>query len=143
MSNAERNKKAVLTYFEACGNGDLASFESTLNPNVVHYFLQPMHKPIFGSEHLTRYWLRFLRDYKPIWRVDHILATADEAVSEWSCDFLPKSDGGRKMFRGTEWYVMRNFRICEVRAYYQYDDQRDSELAKFPYAERGYLVKAE
>lgn len=45
------------------------------------------------------------------------------------------------MFRGTEWYVMQDMRIAEVRAYYQYDEVRDCELNGFPYLERGYLQK--
>jgi hypothetical protein len=43
------------------------------------------------------------------------------------------------MARGTEWYVMREARIAEVRAYFIADSSADSELAAFPYAQRGYL----
>jgi hypothetical protein len=53
---------------------------------------------------------------------------------------LPSS-GSRMIFRGTEWYVIRNQRIAEVRAYYQYDESRDCQLNGFPYADRGYLEK--
>jgi hypothetical protein len=45
------------------------------------------------------------------------------------------------MFRGTEWYFMRNGLIAEVRAYYIYDEARDCQLTDFNYAERGYLLK--
>jgi hypothetical protein len=44
------------------------------------------------------------------------------------------------MMRGSEWYVMREGRIAEIRAYLMDDPQRDTELVGFPYAERGYLT---
>ena len=43
------------------------------------------------------------------------------------------------MARGTEWYVMRDGRIAEVRAYFIADSVANAELAAFPYAQRGYL----
>ena len=44
------------------------------------------------------------------------------------------------MMRGTEWYVMRDGRIAEVRAYFLYEDAGDAQLAGFPYSERDYLA---
>jgi hypothetical protein len=43
------------------------------------------------------------------------------------------------MSRGAEWYLMHEGRIAEVRGYFA-DSERDSELATFPYASRGYLT---
>ena len=45
------------------------------------------------------------------------------------------------MYHGSEWYVMRDRRIAEVRAYYHYDESKDCELNGFPYNERPYLEK--
>ena len=45
------------------------------------------------------------------------------------------------MTRGTEWYVMRDGVIAEIRAYYADNRVADSELADFPYGERGYLPR--
>jgi ketosteroid isomerase-like protein len=49
--------------------------------------------------------------------------------------FLP---GKFAPVRGAEWYVMRNGRIAEVRAYFIADAHASTELAGFPYARRGY-----
>ena len=46
------------------------------------------------------------------------------------------------MMRGSEWYVMRDGRIAEVRAYFAYSASSDVELTDFPYAGRGYLMDA-
>jgi hypothetical protein len=47
------------------------------------------------------------------------------------------------MMRGTEWYVMQEGRIAEVRAYFLYDASGDTQLAGFPYPERDYLGAAQ
>jgi ketosteroid isomerase-like protein len=140
MSDAT-NVEVVLRYFDGCTSGDIDVLMSTLAPDVVHYFLPVIHKPIRGAEHLSRYWRKFQQVYSPIWRIDHTIARGDEVVSEWSCLYTLAAKQERMMFRGSEWYVMREGRITEVRAYYQYDETRDCELTGFPYGERGYLMK--
>jgi ketosteroid isomerase-like protein len=139
--NPETNVKLVLRYFEACNSGDLDDLRSTLAPDVVHYFLSELHPAIRGADHLARYWRKFRQIYNPTWRVDHTLACGNEVVSEWSCAYTPKNSAKRMMFRGTEWYVISEDLIHEVRAYYQYQEDRDCELISFPYRERGYLLK--
>ena len=135
------NVQVVLRYFDGCTSGDIDVLMSTLAPDVVHYFLPAIHKPIRGAEHLSRYWRKFQQVYSPIWRIDHTIASGDEVVSEWSCLYTLTAKQERMMFRGSEWYVMREARITEIRAYYQYDETRDCELTGFPYGERGYLMK--
>ena len=76
----------------------------------------------------------------PLWAIDRIVACSDEVVSEWSCLWSPPGSARRLMFRGTEWYVMREARIAEVRAYFIVDADADVELATFPYSERHYLT---
>ena len=63
----------------------------------------------------------------------------NEVVSEWSCLWTPQGTTRRVMMRGTEWYVMREGRIAEVRAYFRYDDSTDTQLTGFPYPDRDYL----
>ena len=72
--------------------------------------------------------------------VDHIIASGDEVVNEWSCLWTPPGSRLRLMARGTEWYVMRDGRIAEIRAYFIADSGADAELTTFPYAQRGYLL---
>ena len=135
------NAQTVHRYFDACNSGDFDALMSTLDGNVVHYFLAETPKPIRGAEHLARFWCKFHSVYKPIWRIDHTAAAGDEVVAEWSCAYLSQGKEQRVMFRGTDWYLLRAGRIVEVRAYYQFDQSRDCELIAFPYGERGYLMK--
>lgn len=137
----EQNVELVLRYFAACNTGEIEELQVTLADDVAHYFLPPVHPPIFGSDHLARYWRKFQQVYNPTWRIDHTIASGNEVVSEWSCAYTLPSTGERKIFRGSEWYVIEGDRIKEVRAYYQYDEGRDCELTGFPYPERDYLRK--
>lgn len=137
----DKNVALVLKYFDACNTGDIGELKSTLAPDVIHYFLPKVHPPIRGSDHLAKYWSKFKHVYHPTWRIDHTIANGDEVVSEWSCAYTLPQNGERRMFRGTEWYIVRDNLIAEVRAYYQYDETMDCELNGFPYADRDYLSK--
>ncbi len=86
----EANVQTVHKYFDACNSGDLDALISTLDSEVVHYFLPETHKPIRGGRELARYWRTFHIVYKPVWRIDHVLANGDEVVVEWSCAYLQR-----------------------------------------------------
>ena len=114
--STEDHIEVVLDYFDACNTGDLEQLCRTLDDDVVHYFLPEVHSPIRGAEHLAKYWRKFQKVFAPGWRIDQIVGSGDEVVSEWSCAIVLPQSGERMMFRGTEWYVMRDMRIAEVRA---------------------------
>ena len=134
------NIAVVRRYFDGCNSGEPAVIESTLTPDVVHYFLAPRFKPIRGAEELARHWRTFKLALDPIWNVDHAIAQGDEVVSEWSCIWTPRGGKARLMLRGSEWYVMRGGKIAEIRAYFLHDNAANTGLAEFPYGERGYLT---
>ncbi len=136
----EHNISVVLKYFDGCNTGNLEDLLSTLDPDVVHYFLPEQFKPIRGAQHLAKYWRKFKNVLNPIWKIDHIIAQDNEVVSEWSCLWTPEGTDSRRMMRGSEWYVMREGRIAEVRAYLAYSDKFNTELTGFPYSDRGYLT---
>lgn len=135
-----RNIEIVRRYFDGCSSGQLETLLSTLAADVVHYFLPSVFAPIVGAEHLARHWRKFKQLLDPVWQIDQIVAHDDQVVSEWSCIWTPKGTQRRVMMRGSEWYVMRDGLISEIRAYLAHDDTRDTELTGFPYRDRGYLL---
>jgi ketosteroid isomerase-like protein len=135
------NIAVVRRYFDGCSTGDLEVLLSTLAPDVVHYFLPHQFAPIRGAEHLARHWRKFKQVRDPIWAIDQIIAQDNQVVSEWSCIWTPKDTSERIMMRGSEWYVLRDGFISEIRAYLLHDDTKDTELTQFPYRERSYLSK--
>jgi ketosteroid isomerase-like protein len=141
MTEAEAgNIDVVRRYFDGCNSGDLDVLLGTLTRDVVHYFLDPKFPPIRGAEHLAKYWRKYKTVLDPIWSIDRIVAQDNEVVSEWSCIWTPKQTQRRILTRGSEWYVMRDGRIAEVRAYFIADDTTNTGLIGFPYGERSYLT---
>lgn len=136
----EKNIEVVRRYFDGCNSGDLDVLRSTLADEVVHYFLPPKFPPIRGAEHLARYWRKFKSALDPVWSIDQIIGQGDAVVNEWSCIWTNSATQARQMSRGSEWYVMRDAQIAEVRAYFTFDENGSSELAEFPYSQRGYLA---
>ena len=136
----ERNTSVVLKYFDGCNSGDIDDLVTTLDPDVIHYFLPHQFKPIRGAQHLAKYWRKFKVLLNPTWKIDHTIAHGNEVVSEWSCLWTPEGTDLRLMMRGSEWYVMREARIAEVRAYFGYDPKTNVELIGFPYVARNYLA---
>ena len=139
-SDGTSNISTVIKYFDGCNSGELDDLLSTLDPDVVHYFLPQQFKPIHGAQHLAKYWRKFKILLNPTWKIDHIIGQNDEVVSEWSCLWTPEGTSHRLMMRGSEWYRMREDKIAEVRAYFGYSDKADTELTGFPYGSRGYLA---
>jgi len=139
-SPESRNIQIVRRYFDGCSSGDLQVLLDTLAPDVIHYFLPREFRAIRGAEHLAKHWRKFKQLLDPVWAIDQIIAEGDQVVSEWSCIWTPKGTSRRVMMRGSEWYVVREGLIAEIRAYLMHDDTTDTELAGFPYFERGYLT---
>jgi ketosteroid isomerase-like protein len=140
MSDESPNADTVRRYFCGCQSGVHEDLVATLAPDVVHYFLAPAFSPIRGADALAKYWIEYKARFAPRWHVDHLIAHGDEVVVEWSCRFTSIRTGERLTTRGTDWYVMRAGRIAEVRAYFIANGSATTELATFPYAERGYLA---
>jgi ketosteroid isomerase-like protein len=143
MGTLESDNIAIVRrYFDGCNTGRLEDLLPTLAPDVAHYFLAPSFPTIYGAEHLAKYWCKFKITLLPVWRIDEIIAQGDRVVSEWSCLWTPAGADRQIMSRGTEWYIVRDGLIAEVRAYFLANPTADAELPNFPYAERGYLTKA-
>jgi ketosteroid isomerase-like protein len=138
-----RNIAVVRRYFDGCNSGDLDEFLSTLAPDVVHYFLPKSFLTIRGAMHLAKFWQKYKSLLQSIWRIDEIIGHGDRVVSEWSVLWTPVGKTHQIMSRGTEWYIVRDGLIAEIRAYFgtERSVEIDTELADFPYSERGYLTR--
>lgn len=133
----------VHRYFDGCQAGKVEEIRATLAPDVTHYFLGDDRPPIHGSEHLARFWAKMKRVLDVNWSVDHELAHGTEVVVEWTLYWTHPDTGARLVNRGTDWYVLEDDLIREVRAYFHFPATppligRDSQLLGFPYRERGY-----
>lgn len=125
-------------YYEGCNTGNVVLMTGTFTDDVVHYFLEPGTQEVRGAEHLARYWRKVQRLLDARWEIDHAIAQCDEAVIEWTIYWTNPQTRQRLTTRGTEWFVFRQGRIAEVRAYYNQRRDADSGLVGFDYVGRGY-----
>lgn len=130
----------ITRYYDGCSSGDVELMLSTLDTDVVHWFLAPNpgSAVVRGGEHLARYWRKVQAMIDARWVVDHCLAGDGEAVIEWTMYWT--ADGARIATRGAEWFTFSpGGLITEIRSYYQQRPETTG-LDGFPYGERGYSV---
>lgn len=62
-------------------------------------------------------------------------------VIEWSMSWRDPDSGERRINRGTEWFVIRDGLIAEIRAYHHGDRKNpEGNLLGFDHAERGHTT---
>lgn len=129
----------ITRYYDGCSTGDVEMMCETLHPEVVHWFLAPNigSAPVFGAKHLARYWRKVAGMRAARWVVEHLCATSEQAVIEWTMWWQPEGLEHRVATRGTEWFTCADGLIREIRSYHQLRPQT-TELEGFPYADRGY-----
>lgn len=132
----------IKRYYHGCNTADVALMKSTFTDDVVHYFTH--HAPIRGAEALATYWVKMQPRVSGMWTVDHALVQGDEAVIEWTMQWTPPEQKKPQLIRGAEWYIFRDERIAEIRAYYLNPRlpylRTDFELEDFAYAKRGFYT---
>ena len=129
----------VQRYYDACNRADEVELRTFFTPDAIHYFTG--RGPTVGADKVIGYCLAAVRQVEARWTVDHALAGGDEVVVEWTMSWRPPSRNEVTLTRGTEWMIIRDGRIAEVRAYFQRDpENRATELQGFPYRERGYTM---
>ena len=107
----------VKSYYGVLNSGDADAIAAHFTDDAVHYYTRMA--PHRGREIAER----------AAWAVQNIEA-------EWSMKWRHPETGELKLDRGTEWFLFRDGKICEVRAYYN----RSGDLIEFDHAGRGHTV---
>jgi hypothetical protein len=75
------------------------------------------------------------------WYLEHGIESGDEAVIEWTMTWRDPKSGEKRLDRGTEWFVMRDGKIAEVRAYHHGNKKNPrGDLLGFDHAGRGHTT---
>jgi ketosteroid isomerase-like protein len=133
---------AIRRYFAACNAADYDALVACFTPDAVHYFPPGLPGvPWRGADTIARQWIWCVENLGSHWTIEKILcsATTPEAVIEWT----HWKTASATALRGDEWYLFRDGRIAEIRAYYAAPADRSvaiCELTGFDYAGRGYTM---
>ena len=141
-ASRRQREQAVVTYFEACNEANREKFYEVLADNVIHYFPPQVGGPYRGKEAVANLWIWFVKEKGSQWTIDRLVSDGREVAIEWT-HFKTKIG---EHIRGAEWYEFDDAgKITEIRAYYaspRDTESKANELEGFPYADKGFPLKA-
>ena len=132
------NLDHIRSYYEALNTGDVDLVASHFTDGAVHYYtrLGP-HRGREIAENAK--WGVEQADGQ--WWMEHGIESGDEAVIEWTMTWRDPKSGEKRLDRGTEWFLMRDGKIAEVRAYHHGNKKNpQGDLLGFDHAGRGYTT---
>ena len=133
------NIAVVRRYFDGCNSGKLEIFYPLSHRTLCTTFCLQAFQPYMGQS----IWQGIGVNSRSQGGQSGVLMNhlAGRRVASECCLWTSPEAGRQVMSRGTEWCIVRDTLITEVRAYFIANLAADVELPDFPYAERGYLNK--
>ena len=123
----------VKRYYALLNTRDVDAIAECFTDDAVHYYTRMA--PHRGREIAERaVWA--VENVDAEWSMYNGIEQGDQAVIEWAMKWTHPETGERRLDRGTEWFLFRDRRIAEVRAYYN----RSPDLIEFDHAGRGHTV---
>ncbi len=132
------NLERVQGYYESLNTADADAIAAHFTPDASHYYtrLGP-HRGREIAENAR--WAIANLDGR--WHLEHAIEQGDEVVIEWTMTWRDRESGERRLNRGTEWFVLRDGLIAEIRAYHHGDrDNPQGNLLGFDHAGRGHTT---
>jgi ketosteroid isomerase-like protein len=123
----------VKSYYAVLNSGDVDAVAAHFTDDAVHYYTR--RAPDRGREIAERaVWA--VNNIEAEWSMYNGIDDGEQAVIEWAMKWRHPETKELKLDRGTEWFLFRDGKICEVRAYYN----RSGDLIEFDHAGRGHTV---
>ncbi|MFL5898704.1 MAG: nuclear transport factor 2 family protein [Solirubrobacterales bacterium] len=135
MTGTER----VRAYYEALNRGDAEAVSSHFNDDAVHYYTRL--GPHEGAETIGRYAAFAVEHIDAQWYVENLIEQGDQVAIEWTMTWCDAEKEERRLDRGAEWFLIRDGRIAEVRAYHHGGRKNpQGDLLGFDHEGRGYRM---
>jgi ketosteroid isomerase-like protein len=134
----------VRSYYAALNTGDAEAVASHFTPDATHYYTRL--GPHEGAKTIGQMTDLAVKSIEAQWFVENAIEGEgeDEAVIEWTMTWRDPKSGERRLDRGTEWFVFRDGKIAEVRAYHHGGPKNPSgDLLGFDHRGRGYTMLEE
>jgi ketosteroid isomerase-like protein len=130
----------IRSYYEALNSGDADAVAAHFTDDATHYYTRL--GPHEGAETIGQMTDLAVKSIEAQWFVENAIeGEGDEAVIEWTMTWRHPESGERRLDRGTEWFVFRDGRIAEVRAYHHGGPKNPSgDLLGFDHRGRGYTM---
>ena len=135
MTGAER----VRAYYEDLNTGDAAAVAAHFSDDATHYYTRL--GPHEGAETIGNFAALGVSTIDAQWYVENLIEQGDQVVIEWTMTWRDPKSGAQSLDRGTEWFLIRDGRIAEVRAYHHGGKKNpQGDLLGFDHQGRGYRM---
>jgi ketosteroid isomerase-like protein len=133
------NVDHIRSYYEALNSGDAERVAAHFTKDATHYYTRL--GPHEGAETIGQMTDLAVKSIEAQWFVENAIEEGDQAVIEWTMTWRDPKGGERRLDRGTEWFLFRDGRIAEVRAYHHGGPKNPSgDLLGFDHEGRGYTM---
>jgi ketosteroid isomerase-like protein len=138
MTGAER----VRAYYADLNTGDAEAVSSHFADDAVHYYTRL--GPHEGAETIGNYAALGVDTIDGQWYVENLIEQGDQVAIEWTMTWRDPQSGEKRLDRGTEWFLIRDGKIAEVRAYHHGGRKNpQGDLLGFDHEGRGYTMLAD
>jgi len=124
----------VRSYYDVINSGDVDRIAAHFTDDAVHYYTRMA--PHRGGRYIAERAAWAVKNIDAEWSMYNGIDDGEQAVIEWAMKWRHPETGEWKLDRGTEWFLFRDGKIREVRAYYN----RSGDLIEFDHAGRGHTV---
>jgi ketosteroid isomerase-like protein len=129
----------VRAYYDALNRGDADEVASFFTDDAVHYYTRL--GPHVGARAIGEHTQRSVESLEGRWAIENGIEDGEQAVIEWTMTWRDPKSGEQRLDRGTEWFLFRDGRISEVRAYHHSNEKnRSGDLLGFDHAGRGHTT---
>ncbi len=129
----------VRGYYEALNTGDPDKVAAFFTEDATHYSTRL--GPHEGARAIAENAKLGVEQIDGQWHMYNGIEEGDQAVIEWAMTWRDPETGERRLDRGTEWFLFRDGKIAEVRAYFHGGQRnRSGNLIGFDHAGRGHTV---
>jgi ketosteroid isomerase-like protein len=138
VTGAER----VRAYYEALNTGNAAAVSAHFTDDAVHYYTRL--GPHEGSETIGGFAALGVQTIDAQWYVENLIEQGDQVAIEWTMTWRDPKSGAERLDRGAEWFLIREGKIAEVRAYHHGSKKNpQGDLLGFDHEARGYTMLAD
>lgn len=138
MTGTER----VRAYYEALNTGDAEAVSAHFTEDAVHYYTRL--GPHEGAGTIGSYAALGVETIDGQWYIENAIEQGDQVAIEWTMTWRHPESGERRLDRGTEWFLIRDGKIAEVRAYHHGGRKNpQGDLLGFDHEGRGYTMLAD
>jgi ketosteroid isomerase-like protein len=135
MTGTER----VRAYYEALNTGDAEAVSAHFTDDAVHYYTRL--GPHEGAETIGGYAALGVSTIDAQWYIENAIEQGDQVVIEWTMTWRDPKSGEHRLDRGTEWFLIRDGKIAEVRAYHHGGKKNpQGDLLGFDHRGRGHTM---